>query len=193
MPILPTYAEGLDHRSEDMKNERGFTLIELLAGMLLAAIIMGLGATSLRGYWLRQGLVRSSGEIATEMRGAQQRAMAESHPLVYGLRFEAESEAGARTWSIVRFDPRGATNTEKCTKLEEHEFPAGVNVATVMFGDGGEATDVCRQVMGASSQIAFFFARGTATDGSVTLRSPYSDGMREIVVYGVTGRAEEVE
>jgi hypothetical protein len=148
-------------------------------------LLMTLGAGALRSYWLRQGLERSSGVIATEMRGAQQRAMAESHPVVYGLRFDAGSEI----WSIIQFDPRKASN--KCTELERHEFPTGVNVASVNFATAGEATTACQTSFGASSRFAFFFARGTATAGSVTFRSPYSDSTRTVVVYGVTGRAEE--
>ena len=167
------------------RNERGFTLIELLTALGLVAVLMTLGAGALRTYWLRQGLVRSSEVVVTEMRGAQQRAMAESHPVVYGLRFAP----GSSDWSIVQFDPRKASN--KCIEVERHTFPTKVSVSAASFAGGGEATTTCRSALGSSSQLAFFFSRGTATAGSVTLRSPYVDSTKTVDVFGVTGRAEE--
>ena len=166
-------------------NERGFTLIELLTSLSLVAVLMTLGAGALRTYWLRQGLERSSEVVVTEMRGAQQRAMAESHPVVYGLRFTP----GSSNWSIVQFDPRKSST--KCVEVERQKFPTKVNVSTVSFTDAGEPTSSCRSAFGSSSQFAFFFARGTATAGSLTLRSPYVDSIKNVDVYGVTGRAEE--
>jgi type II secretion system protein H len=162
------------------RREGGFSLVELLAGILLTGIIVTLGAAALRGYWLRQGLDRAAATITTEMRGAQQKAMAESHPVVYGLRLEPNSSR----WSIVQFDPRKASN--QCTVVENHDLPAGVRVASADFTSGGAAATAC-----GTTPTAFFFPRGTATAGTVTFRSTHASPTRTIVVHGLTGRAEE--
>jgi len=154
---------------------------------LITLLTVG-SAVALRNYWLRQSLNKSAAELVTEMRGMQQRAMAESHPVVYGIRVTAGSVQSSRTWSIVRFDPRKSTG--KCKALEEHEFPGGVRVSAASFTSAGTATDECRAIYGASSQFALFFARGTATAGELTLTSPSVDGARQVEVAGVTGRVE---
>jgi Tfp pilus assembly protein FimT len=164
------------------RGEGGFSLVEIMAGVALTGIILTLGAGAVRGYWLRQGLDRTAATIVTEMRGAQQKAMAESHPVVYGLRLQPNSPQ----WSIVQFDPRKASN--QCTVVETHDFPAGVRVTTAEFTSGGAAATAC-----GATPTAFFFPRGTATAGTVTFRSLHSSSTRAIVVHGLTGRAEEQE
>src|ERR671919_1599180 len=98
-----------------MRSEQGFTLIELLAGILIASLLMGLGALALRNYWFVQALRRSRAEVVTQMRQAQQRATAESHPLVYGVWFEP----GESGWGVVKYDPTG---TGSCQVVEEFDF-----------------------------------------------------------------------
>lgn len=166
-----------------MRDERGFTLIELLSVVALTGILMTIGVGALRTYWLRRGLERSSAEIVTEMRGAQQRAMAESHPLVYGVRVAA----GSGTWSLVRFNPTSGS----CTEVERHTFPAGVTVSSVTFAAADPPTSVCRGAFGAANEFAFFFARGTATAGSMALASPHTATIMNIKVLGISGRVEE--
>lgn len=162
--------------------------MELLSITVLIALMTVAGGFTLRTYWLRQSLSKSVDELVTEMRGMQQRAMAESHPLVYGLRVTPGTGETSRTWSIVRYN--GRRTTDKCTELEEHEFPGRVSVATASFTSAVPATDECRAAFGASSEFVLFFARGTATGGELTLTSPFVDGPREIEVFGVTGRVQ---
>lgn len=168
------------------KREEGFSLIELLMVMFLASILVSLGAFALRHYWFVQALEGGASDVVTQMREAQQSAMAESHPVVYGVRLLPESS----DWGVVQFDPRKATN--KCKSAGDFEFDGGVEVESVApaFAGGNEARDACVSAF-PNNRFAFFFARGTATAGAVTLTSTQLDRSKTIEVLGITGRVIE--
>ena len=55
--------------------------------MALLAVIVAIGASGFRSYWLLQSLESAQGDVATQLRQIQARAASESHPYIYGARF----------------------------------------------------------------------------------------------------------
>jgi prepilin-type N-terminal cleavage/methylation domain-containing protein len=166
-----------------MQRQEGFTLIELLVAMALSAILMTLGAMALRTYWWNRSLTGGADQIVTQVRELQERVVAETHPLVYGARFTPSDE----TWGLVRYDPEAGT----CTQYSTLSLDAAVYVSAVEFDADPEVTGFCRSALGsATDQFVFFYARGNATRGSVTLRHDGLGRSETITVAGVTGRAE---
>lgn len=166
------------------RREAGFTLIELMVVMGLTAVLLSLGAFALRQYWFTQAIDKGGDRVVTQLRNAQQRAATESHPVVYGVRFVP----GTGEWGVVQYDPRKTAN--KCTSETAQYFDGGVTVQSASFTGGGAVTTEC-QTLGASNRFVFFFARGSATPGSVTLVSDKVTQTRQIDVAGITGRVAQ--
>jgi prepilin-type N-terminal cleavage/methylation domain-containing protein len=165
-------------------SERGFSLIELLVVMGLMAILFALGTVALRHFWFVQSIEKAGDEVVTELRAAQQRVSAESHPVVYGVRFVP----GSPTWGVVQYDPRKSSN--QCTAVETHNFEGAVSIQSASATGGGNARTECTNALGAGSHFIFFFARGSATRGTVSLVSQQTGDTRTIDVAGITGRVE---
>ena len=68
--------------------------------MALLAVLVTLGASGFRNYWLLSELESSQGDVATQLRQIQARAASESHPYIYGARFTP----GSAKWSLVKYD-----------------------------------------------------------------------------------------
>jgi prepilin-type N-terminal cleavage/methylation domain-containing protein len=166
-------------------SQAGFTLTELLAGILIFGLLTGLGALALRSFWFTQSLERAKAEVVTQMRQAQQRAMSESHPLVYGVWFEPDRS----NWGVVKYDP--TATSDKCSKLEEFKFDGGVIIRTPNFTGESVIRAECDAIIpgtGAPQRYAFFYPRGGATPGTVMLESFEGDDSYLVEVKGVTGR-----
>ena len=170
--------------------ERGFTILELVTALALLSLVLATGATAFRHYWVVHSLDSAQGDVATQLRQIQARVGSESHPFVYGARFTPGSPA----WSLVRYDQgsnrlstaddtcaaQGETRTLPATETVGGTFgaPQGVDLAKC---GGAYATDV----------FVMFYARGTSTGGTLTLRSSVLDRTREIAVSALTSRVEE--
>lgn len=166
-----------------MRKEEGFTLIEIMAAMALAAVLMTLGAMSLRTFWWHRSLEGGADQIVSQVRELQERVVAETHPLVYGARFRA----GSPTWGLVQYDPDAGT----CTQYTTHTFDTSVYVSAASFSSDPTVTNFCRTALSApSDEFVFFYARGNATPGSVTIRHDGLDEEESVTVAGVTGRAD---
>jgi prepilin-type N-terminal cleavage/methylation domain-containing protein len=169
-------------------SQAGFTLVELMTTCMLLAILLTLGVLAIRNYWFTQSLRRAEASVVTEMRSAQQRAMSESHPLVYGVWFEP----GESNWGVVKWDG----TPEECTIDETNQFEGGVVVQAASFplpSAAGVMKTKCEAIVpGTGERFVFFYPRGSASDGSVTLRD-FDDGKSTLIeVEGVTGRVETV-
>lgn len=179
--------------------EDGFTLIEVLVAMALISIIVTLGASSLRRYWLVQSVVQVQGEQKAQLRELQQRAVSESNPLIFGVRYRL----GTSEWSVVRYDPQtsGTTDDDLCTQepTAGSTFPNGVQVSSASFATTS-AVDLskCPQNT-ASDRFVWFFAKGSATGGPnaaspigrVEFTQPKTAGINALCVVGLTGRVYE--
>jgi prepilin-type N-terminal cleavage/methylation domain-containing protein len=169
------------------RSEGGFTLVELLVSMALIAVLATLSVQPLRTYWLRQGLAGASDDVATQLRSIQERVVSESHPLVYGASFAADSDA----WFLLRYDPGDSTITtdDTCEVTGERALERGVVVSSVDFtAPPSDIVTACDAVTEAGDELVFFYARGSATGGQVTLRQPILDDTETITVGPITGR-----
>ena len=167
-----------------MRSEDGFTLTELLVAMLVTSLVLGLGAYSLRRYWQTQALHAGVDQIVSELRAEQQNASTATHPWVYGAWFKPDSPR----WGIVR----GNSLTGACEVLSSKTLGTGVTISTASFDDVTTAglTSECVTETETGAEIAFFFARGTASAGTVALSHPEVSGgaVRTVRVYPVTSK-----
>ena len=166
-----------------MQREDGFTLVELMVVISLMAILFTLSASALRHYWFTQALDGSVQSAVSQLRQAQQRTDSESAPLVYGVRFQV----GSSNWAVVKYDPVSPATTadDVCTQVNNYTFD-GVVIASASFSTSSNVLlSKCPQP---SQQFAMFFARGTATGGSLTLRHPITGRTKTITVLPLTGR-----
>jgi prepilin-type N-terminal cleavage/methylation domain-containing protein len=189
-----------------ISNQRGMTLLEMLVVLIIAGILTTLGAYSARHLWLVRSLDGSKNQIVTQLRRQQQRVIAETHPLVYGARFPRGGDRDR--FFLVRFDANNlmTTTDDTCTQYQEIELGTGVRVVndSVSFDDSDDIVPFCKtrlvdsngaSVAGESNdRFAFFYARGNATEGFVTIEQETLGREELVCVLGLTGRVyEEVE
>lgn len=172
------------------RNESGFTLIELLAVLAVTALLLTLGASAFRHYWFKKSLYGSQDLMMTEMRAMQENAVSESHPLVYGLRFEP----GSSNWGEVKYDPKdqAIASDDTCTYVADTPatFDSGVEVKTAAFDPPpGLNPSICPE--SASGEFVFFYAKGTATEGNVTFGQPNLSDEIGLSVSSLTGRVRK--
>jgi prepilin-type N-terminal cleavage/methylation domain-containing protein len=178
-----------------MRDEDGFTLIELLVVMAIGAVLLALSVTALRSYWFAQALNGSVDNVTTQMRQAQQQAESESHPLVYGVWFINVGDS--TRWGTLQYDPDPLLSVN-CSEIGKRSFSTGVQVQSVSFDEDAVRTTECRSALAAagvasagSAEIAFFYARGTATPGSITLEQTNLGRSESLDVTGITGRVSD--
>ncbi len=185
-----------------MKREEGFTLVELLATMALMAVLLTLGVGALRYFWLGQSLYDKRDEVYSNLRALQQQVVSESNPIVIGAWFKTGTPAGPE-WGTVRLS--GSSGTPTCTSTATFNLSGGIEVASASFADtlsGAVPSDLkaaCQSASGVPASIGatdfvFFLARGTATDGCVTLQQTFRE-MTDVTVSvsQLTGRVERIE
>lgn len=174
-----------------MDRERGFTLIEVLVATVLTAILLTLSASGARHYWLTQALQTGRGEIITQLRQMQEQVVSETHPTVFAARFRV----GSSDWGVVEYDPTLTAShpATTCTQVRSNTFATGVKVTAASFAAPTDSSmlSLCRAIPGASSdQFVFFYARGSATGGTVTIDQPSLGRSKTITVTPITGRVE---
>jgi prepilin-type N-terminal cleavage/methylation domain-containing protein len=171
--------------------EGGFSLIELLVAMVLLGIMLTLGVVALKTFWLRRALDGSTKEVTAHLRQLQQRAVAESHPLIYGARFTENAD----TYTLLKYNPSDTT-PPLCEEMNTLTLEDGVEVtAGTYFTSSPYITlSECGPVEPGDHSV-FFFARGTATGGTLKLTHKGLVGTSQdttaISVTNLTGRVEE--
>jgi prepilin-type N-terminal cleavage/methylation domain-containing protein len=176
-----------------VRAERGFTILELVTAIALLSLILSTGAVAFRHYWLVHSLETSQGDVATQLRQIQARAGSESHPYIYGARFTPNSS----TWSLVKYDQgadRTSTSDDSCSgQGSPRTLSAAVTLgapSSSFTSPSGVDLAKCGGAHG-SDLFVMFYARGTATGGTLTLRSPNLGKTRTITVSALTSRVEE--
>jgi prepilin-type N-terminal cleavage/methylation domain-containing protein len=174
-------------RGRDLKDESGFTLIESLVAIALISLLVSLSAVALRSFWFAEAVDRATGEMTSLLKRTQQRVVAETHPLVYGVWMEE----GSSDWGIVKFDPKSidTATDDVCTKEPDKTMADGVTVDSVTGDTTSVAALECLTVV-PDATFVFFYARGTATEAHITLGKDESTGTKSIHVSPMTGRVE---
>lgn len=192
-----------------MKREEGFSLVELLAVIAITSILLTLGASAIRYFWLGRALHGERDQIFTNLRTVQQQVVSESNPLVFGAWFKATTpttDNGTPQWGTVRYRPADAAagTAASCTSTATHRLDAGVQIRSAEFSNTmpgaitvASVMSTCRTQVPSSASatdFAFFLARGTATSGCVTLYQPRRD-MEDVTVSvsALTGRIERLD
>lgn len=160
--------------------------------MAMTAVLLTLGAAAVRHYWLLHSLDGGADEIVVQLREIQERTIAESHPLIYGAWFKANS--GGEDWGILRFNPRDTSTSsdDVCEQVgAARDLVAGIYVDSVAFEDGPDETEICASAAPSGAELTFFFARGNATAGELVLNQDAVGSSRTISVLGVTGRVDK--
>ncbi len=143
------------HRDDD----RGFTLIELLVVLSIGAVLTGLAGTSLTGWSASNAHKGSRDEVVSALRNTAQRALTEG-----------------RTYCLA-FGDSGTYKTYRrsCNAAGALVTDGGVNSA------GSSLSAAFTYVVGATSDCstgttvqscAYFYPRGTASAGTVTITRP---------------------
>jgi prepilin-type N-terminal cleavage/methylation domain-containing protein len=179
----------MEKLTSPVTRQDGFTLVEVLTAMVLATVLMTLAATALRTYWLNRSVLAARAEVVAEMRRVQAQAVSESHPLSFGIRVKV----GSSDWDVVRYDPGtdlASVADDTCTSTPR-KFSTGVVVSAASFDPPpGITVSKCPQASG--SAFAFFYARGTATAGDLTVRQPAVSRTESLRVIGLTGKVREL-
>jgi len=169
--------------------QRGFSILEILVAMGLTAMLLTLAAGALRNYWLAHSLDGAQDELIAQVRERQEKAVSESHPLVFGLRLLE----GSSQWGVVEYVPDDPSTTgtdeESCVQTALLTFGTGVQVSSASFAASAEAT-FCSTVFADASDYVFFYPRGTATAGTMTLLQPITNRTRVVTVSPITGRVQ---
>jgi Tfp pilus assembly protein FimT len=165
--------------------------MELMVVIVMTGILLTLGSFAVRQFWLRRSLQGAQDQIVVQMRQVQQRAQAETYPIVYGIRFQK----GSSNWGIVRYN----ASSQTCVAVNNLTMGDGVrfvNDAETDFPDVATATTACRNVAPSSTayEIVFFYPKGStnaATGGSsVKLEQPALSRTNKVIVSPLTGRVE---
>jgi hypothetical protein len=146
---------------------------------------------------LSQSLKGQAQGVIAQMRQAQQRAGAETHPRAYGVWFQS----GSQRWGTLQYDSSDASTP--CKETGQRKFETFVRIGSVDFTDvtaPSPMTATCRSALSTAGisnaggvEIAFFYPRGNATAGSVTLEQPPVNKTRTVDVVAITGRVDEYD
>ncbi len=173
--------------------ESGFTVLELVAVATLLSVVLSFGVTAFRHYWLMHSLESAQSDVATQLRQLQALVASESHPYIYGARFTP----GSPDWSLVKYDQgsnRLSTADDSCVAYgATYTLPSTQAVGSPSSSFGAPQGVDLSKCGGAHATDLFvvFYAKGTSTGGTLTLRSPALGKTRQITISSLTSRVEE--
>ena len=159
--------------------------------MAILSLLLTLSAPALRHYWLLQSLDGAQGEVASQLRQLQARVASESHPLIFGTRFTP----GTGHWWVIRYD-QGSDRTsdadDTCVAeggLRQLVVDVVGPPSSAFSAPPGVTLSKCGGSY-SSDVFVMFYAKGTATGGTLTLRSEPLDRTRALTVSPLTGHVD---
>ena len=138
------------------RGDRGFTLVELLVTMSVGAILVGLAGTSLAGWSASNAHKGTRDEVVSSLRNVAQRALSEGR--TYCVAFRADG-----SWRTYRRSCDGAGQQVQALSANT---PGSALAATFTYVSGQPSA--CT-VAATANSCAYFYPRGTATKGTVTV------------------------
>jgi prepilin-type N-terminal cleavage/methylation domain-containing protein len=154
--------------------DAGFTLIELLVVMVIMGVLMALAIPTWSHYQNKQDYVGSARLVVSELRRAQLQAVAQE------TTYRVDFAVSGRTMSVYRCDIVAPATTCTYSLTKTVALPG----AAATFASPSFTTN-----LGAASTSAYFYARGTASDGTVRLTRTNTGGPAYVVnIEGLTGR-----
>ena len=164
----------MTHPARVRSGEDGFTLIEVLVTLVLASALMAMAVGGWIAFQRAHAEADTAREVAGVLRQAQVRAQAED--ATYRVDFGSSTTThyslykyGGTSWTLIK----SFTTRDSSVKL------SGASFASIS-GDPAEP----------NTTSCYFFGRGTATKGSVTVQRDGSSKTYQINVEGFTGRVQ---
>jgi prepilin-type N-terminal cleavage/methylation domain-containing protein len=139
------------------RDQSGFTLVELLVTLSVSAVLMALAGTSLASWSSSAAHKGARDEIVSALRNTAQRALSEGR--TYCLAFGTDG-----SWSTYRSE---CGSTGVLIGSGQGLGTTGETV-TAAFVYDSSLVSTCTTGSGASS-CAYFYPRGTASRGTVTV------------------------
>lgn len=165
------------------KDERGFSLIELLIAMALASIIATLSLTSYRAYNRSADHRGAAREVVAILRNTQVRAVTEA--ATYQCVFTATELTIYRDPNIPPTTPR----TRAVYSLTEGRFRNNLRfVVTAPNGFTYPASTNPTYPAGVNAPNCFFYARGSATPGTIEVERVDRGTRHSVDLEGLTAR-----
>lgn len=151
-------------------DDSGFTLIESLVVMAIGGIMMAIVAWGYRSYQISADHRGGTAQVVSMLRNAQSRSLSEAR--TYCVRFNTT----ARTIALYRYSCDTASGGESAGGTTD--MPRGVAFSGVSFTrpDGTTSSDV------------YFYPRGSASGGGLTVTRSGSSRTYTVTVEGLTAR-----
>jgi len=158
-------------RGHHARGDDGFTLIEVLVVMVVMGVLMAIAIPSWSHYQNKQNYLGSAQLVVSEMRRIQLQAVAQE------TTYRVDFTVGGKTFKVYQLT----------------DATAGTYTLTQTVSLPGSAATFASPAFtmkdGTASTSAWFYARGTASDGTVTLTRTNTGGHAYVInVEGLTGR-----